>query len=51
MLLAVSDNDELERLVQAQSPRSRAMLEKLGCEGKETGDFPPASLAWHHNSL
>ena len=40
VLLAVTDDDELERLVLAHSPRCRAMLDKSHRQIEETGGIP-----------
>jgi prevent-host-death family protein len=37
VLLAVTDDDELERLVLAHSPKFQALLEKSRCQIEETG--------------
>src|SRR5947209_20547144 len=40
VLLAVTDEDELERLVLAHSPKFQAILEKCRREIEETGGIP-----------
>src|SRR5207302_8227270 len=40
VLLAVTDEDELERLVLAHSPKFRAILEKSRRQIEETGGIP-----------
>ena len=40
VLLAVTDEDELERLVLAHSPRFRAILDKSRRQIEETGGIP-----------
>jgi prevent-host-death family protein len=40
VLLAVTDDDELERLVLAHSPKFRAILEKSRHQIEETGGIP-----------
>lgn len=40
VLLAVSDDDELERLVLAHSPRFQALLEKSRRQIEKTGGIP-----------
>ena len=40
VLLAVTDDDELERLVLAHSPKFRAILEKSRRQIEETGGIP-----------
>jgi prevent-host-death family protein len=40
VLLAVSDDDELERLVLSHSPKFQAMLEKSRRQIEETGGIP-----------
>jgi prevent-host-death family protein len=40
VLLAVTDEDELERLVLAHSPKFQALLDKSGRRIEETGGIP-----------
>ncbi len=40
VLLAITDNDELERLILAHSPKFRAILEKLRRQIEKTGGIP-----------
>src|SRR5438874_8195625 len=40
VLLAVTDEDELERLVLAHSPKFRALLDKANRQIEETGGIP-----------
>src|SRR5438477_12519987 len=44
VLLAVTDDDELERLVLAHSPKFRALLDKSRRQIKETGGIPHAQF-------
>src|SRR5436305_15278388 len=50
VLLAVTDEDELERLVLAHSPKFRAILEKSRRQIEETGGIPH-NVFWREASV
>ncbi len=41
VLLAVTDDDELQRLVLAPSPKFQSMLDRSRCQIEESGGIPP----------
>lgn len=49
VLLAVTDDDELERLVLAHSPKFQALLDKSRRQIEETGGIPHEQF-WHEVS-
>src|ERR1043166_9315921 len=50
VLLAVTDDDELERLVLAHSPKFRALLDKSRRQIEETGGIPH-NIFWREEQV